>query len=173
MKDEEKLYLAIKSNSQAKIEKAFKDIYYQYFGLLSFIAAKYLKSNEDVEETVNDAFINFFNNINNTNFSSIKYYLVNTTKNLAINKLKANKELIPFDEKINNESYQISTNKFILDLKAFLTDEEFSLLNDYLINDYSSIELAKKYKTSSSNIRMKIKRIIKKIQTEFKGVYYE
>lgn len=172
MKDEEKLYLAIKSNSQAKIEKAFKDIYYQYYGLLSFIAAKYLKSNEDVEEIVNDAFINFFNNIN-TNFSSIKYYLVNTTKNLAINKLKVNKELIPFDEKINNESYKISTNKFILDLKDFLSDEEFSLLNDYLINDYSSIELAKKYKTSSSNIRMKMKRIIKKIQTEFKGVYYE
>ena len=131
MKDEEKLYLAIKSNSQAKIEKAFKDIYYQYYGLLSFIAAKYLKSNEDVEEIVNDAFINFFNNIN-TNFSSIKYYLVNTTKNLAINKLKVNKELIPFDEKINNENYKISTNKFILDLKDFLSDEEFSLLKIFL-----------------------------------------
>ena len=90
-----------------------------------------------------------------------------------LTEVKVNKELIPFDEKINNENYKISTNKFILDLKDFLSDEEFSLLNDYLINDYSSIELAKKYKTSSSNIRMKMKRIIKRIQTEFKGVYYE
>lgn len=173
MKDEEKLYLAIKSSNKNKLEKAFKDIYYQYYGLLSFVASKYLKSNEDVEEIVNDTFINFFNSLNNTNYTSIKYYLINTTKNLAINRLKANKDFIPFDEKINNESYKISTNKFILDLKDFLSDEEFSLLNDYLINDYSSIELAKKYKTSSSNIRMKMKRIIKRIQTEFKGVYYE
>ncbi len=49
MKDEEKLYLAIKSSNKNKLEKAFKDIYYQYYGLLSFVASKYLKSNEDVE----------------------------------------------------------------------------------------------------------------------------
>lgn len=172
MKDEEKLSLAIKSKNKNKIEKVFKDIYCQYYGLLSFIASKYLKSNEDVEEIVNDAFINFFNNLKNITFSSIKYYLT-TTKNLAINKAKIIKDVVAFDDSINENSYYVTTNKFIIDLKNFLSEDEFLLLNDYLINDFTSEELALKYKTSSSNIRMKTKRIIKRIQKEFKGVYYE
>ena len=69
---EKKLRAAIKSNNINKIEIIFEDIYYEYGKLVGFIISKYVSKKEDIEELVDDVFINFFKVLYKTKIENIK-----------------------------------------------------------------------------------------------------
>ena len=93
----DKLKKFIKENNKTKIDNLFEEIYYSYRKLVSFIIAKYVNNHMDVEDLTSDVFINFYKKIHVSEINNIKYYLVTSAKNLAINYLNKKEIYIEFD----------------------------------------------------------------------------
>ena len=129
MNYEKELKKALISDDRILLEKVFEEIYNEYHNLIIYIVSKYINNELDIEEILNDVFFYFFKNIFKTEMTNIKYYLVQSAKNLTINHLKKLSPLIDFlddkhrYEKIIFESY-IENNDFFLTeeqrLKAYL-----------------------------------------------------
>ena len=56
---EKRLEKAIASKNVQKIEIVFEEIYYEYGKLVGFIISKYVYNKSDIEELVDDVFVNF------------------------------------------------------------------------------------------------------------------
>ena len=97
MNYEKEIIKAIKKNDLVKIEEVFEKIYFEYGKLVGFIISKYVTKKEDIEELVNDIFLKFSSVLFDIKLDNIKYYLVVSAKNAAINFLKKK------DNKLNIE----------------------------------------------------------------------
>lgn len=163
---------ALDSKDKQKIEKVFERIYDTYHGLISYCLCQYIKTPEDIEEVLNDVFINFFNRLNSIEIKSIKYYLVTSAKSKALDLIKKNKknDHIPLDDNI--AAIENDNNKFWIlydEIKQYLSTEDFYIFEEYVINDKASIEIARTLNTSAGNIRTRIHRILKRIKTHYGG----
>ena len=108
MSIENRLVNALERVDQSKIESIFKEIYDSNYKLVYFCVANFVKNKLDIEEIVNDVFINFYNHVNNINIEgSIKYYLTRSAKNSCLNflKKKERKELSIESKYIENSTY--------------------------------------------------------------------
>lgn len=85
---EQKLKHAIKSNDINKIHIVFDEIYRLYGRLVYFKIMQYIDNKLDVEDLTQDVFVSFYNNIKYIEVLNIKYYLVVSAKNKALNYLK-------------------------------------------------------------------------------------
>ncbi len=72
--------------------KAFRSIYEEYSKLIRFVAGKYLDVEADVDDVVIESFVSLYES--RKKVRDIKYYLVTTAKNKAINLLKKRKREI-------------------------------------------------------------------------------
>lgn len=78
--------------------KIFRRIYEQYVGLMLFIASKYLKSQNDIEDVVQDVFATFYRDRATIEKpSSLKSWLVMATRNKAIDVLRKRKNEVSVD----------------------------------------------------------------------------
>lgn len=156
----------LKSNDEEKIRYSFNCVYNQYYKLVCFCISQYVKNKQDVEELANDTFISLFNNITNLQESkNLKYYILVTAKNNAINFLKKNEHYttMPEEQLINIPYHQnFESNMLINRLKAILTQEEIDILINHLIYGYSFKEIAKYENKSINTITSKYRRSIKK-----------
>lgn len=163
---EQKLKLALKSKDSSKIHVVFEEIYYSYGKLVYFTIMQYVKNNMDVEDLTQDVFLNFFNNLLKTEIKNIKYYLVVSAKNKAINFIKANQGKIVLDENIVYEQEQSDFNKnysiIILDMKKYLNEYEIDIIIQRAVYDCSFKELANKYGKSINTIISTYHRAVKK-----------
>lgn len=163
---EKKLRAAIKSNNINKIEIIFEDIYYEYGKLVGFIISKYVSKKEDIEELVDDVFINFFKVLYKTKIENIKYYLVTQAKNASINFInkKSNKidyiydESIIFNEIDNKSKYY----EIINEMKHYLDENEINIIILHTIYNYTFDEIASKLSKPLSSIASTYRRAIKK-----------
>lgn len=174
---EKQLADALHSGDKKRIERIFHKIYMEYYGLVSFCIANYISNPLDVEEDANQVFLNFFNQLSTTTFSSIKYYLVQSAKHLAWNRLRREKEDIILDENLIYKKQALAPAsikhcELIEDLKTILTQEEYALLISYVLEDKSSKELAKELGITPESVRMKYHRILKKIRKALGGKEY-
>lgn len=179
MSVEIRLVDALKSNDSKKIEKIFKEIYDANYKLVYFCVAHYVKIKEDIEEIVNDVFINFYNHLNNIKIEgNIKYYLTRSAKNACLNYLKKNeRKEVSIEQKFLEQKsaiqYQYVDNSFIEKIKKIITDEEFEILFNHVILGVSLKEIATFKNTSSNTIKSKYRRTLKKLQKQLGGKYYE
>ena len=67
MSIERRLVDALKSKNSMKIERVFLEIYNANYRLVYFCITHFVHVKEDIEEIVNDVFINFYNHIDNIN----------------------------------------------------------------------------------------------------------
>ena len=88
---ETKLIKALKSNNENIIHDVFNEIYDEYKKLVYKQISFYVKNNYDCEELTQDTFISFFNNLNKIKIINIKYYLLVSAKNKALDHLKKKK----------------------------------------------------------------------------------
>ena len=95
---ENKLKRALNSNDINKIHEVFDEIYSTYGRLIYFKISQYVDNKLHVEELTQDVFVSFYNNIMNSEIINIKYYLVISAKNKAIDYLKTKKENVIFDK---------------------------------------------------------------------------
>lgn len=163
---ERKLKLALKSNDSSKIHLVFEEIYYAYGKLVYFTIMQYVKNNMDVEDLTQDVFLHFFNNLLKTEIKNIKYYLVVSAKNKAINFIKANQGKIILDENLVYEQEQKECNenyfKIISNMRQHLNNYEIDIIIQHTIYDYSFKDLANKYNKSINTIISTYHRAIKK-----------
>lgn len=148
---EKKLKYAIKSNDLTKIHNIFDEIYVMYGKLVYFKIAQYIDNKHDIAELTQDVFISFYNNIFNVDISNIKYYLIISSKNKAIDYLRRKKEIIIINDDIIDEQEDVVTTNIeyeeIIDkMKLFLTEFEIELIIKHNIDGYTFKELSNQYK---------------------------
>ena len=88
MKLETKLKHALRSKNEDKIHTIFEEIYVTFGKLIYFKILQYVPNFADAEELTQDVFVSFYNNIYYSEISNIKYYLVTSAKNKAIDYIK-------------------------------------------------------------------------------------
>lgn len=168
----DKLKKFIKENNKAKIDDLFEEIYYSYRKLVSFIIAKYVNNHMDVEDLTSDVFINFYKKIHVSEINNIKYYLVTSAKNLAINYLNKKEIYIEFDDNFvyECEQYNGGLDKYyeLIDyLKTLVSEFELEIILKHLVYDYTFKDLSTIYDKPLKSIYSIYSRAIKKIK---KGV---
>lgn len=170
MKLETKLKIVSKSNNKEKIETIFNEIYYEYSKLVYFIISGYIKNPLDIEELVDDVFLNFYKKIPTNTFSNIKYYLTTSAKNTSINFVKSKShhnyifdETCIFsciDKNLSNDLFE----DYIIDMKQYLTNQEIEIILQHAVYDETFKSLACKFKTKTSTIASKYTRAIRKFK---------
>jgi len=180
MSIERRLVDALKNSNLQKLEEIFKEIYDANYKLVYFCVTHYVQIKEDIEEIVNDVFINFYNHLNNIKIEgNIKYYLTRSAKNACINYLKKNKnkEILLDTRELSNVSYvqyEYQDNMFINKIKKILSEEEFDIIFDHVVIGFTLKEIAKKINISPNTIKSKYHRALKKVKKAFEGeVLYE
>lgn len=160
----------LKSPSKDVVEKAFNIVYKEYSYLVFYVIFQIVKDNDLALELTNETFTNFFINKDNIKSSkNIKYYLVTTGKNLAINKIKKDSRIIELNDNYTyEESMTDDFNSYIEKFKEFLTKEEIDLIVYHLLYDFSFKEIAKSKQTTVNVISSKYKRTIDKIKKHYK-----
>lgn len=170
MKLEERLKHALRSNDTTKIHKVFNDIYEMYHKLIYFIIAKYVNDSEDIKDLVQETFISFYNNLN-YEIKNIKYYLIVSAKNKAINfNLKYNKIILDEDfvyNAVDIKESSLDYQKIIEEMKKILTDLEIEIILQHTIYNLKFIQIANKYDLNVNTVISMYRRAIKKFK---KGV---
>lgn len=166
---EQKLKHAKRSNDIDKIHSVFNEIYITYGKLVYFKISQYVNNKLDVEELTQDVFVNFYNNVVNNEIHDIKYYLLVSAKNKAIDFLKKKKELLILDDKIIFEKEQDITNNIeyeevVEKMKTFLNDFEIEIIIKHNINDKSFKQLSIEYKKPLNTILSIYHRALKKFK---------
>ncbi len=169
MNYEKELTKAIRKNDIARIEELFEGIYLEYGKLIGFIISKYVSKKEDLEELVNDVFLQFSRVLFDIKLDNIKYYLVVTAKNTAINflKRKDNKLDVEYNEEyiVNKKEEQVDNSKYyelIYEMEQYLSELEINIIILHSVYDYSFKELAIKYHKPASSINSIYHRAITK-----------
>ena len=168
MKLESKLKKSIEEKDINKIESVFEEIYNTYFNLVCFIIYKYIKRKEDIEDIATDVFINFFNRLNEIDFKNIKYYLVASANNLAINFIKSKKNRVDFIEREEIDDMVESPNSSSLvdELKEELTESDFYILYERIVNERSFKAISLDLNISYEATKKRYQRIIKKLRSK-------
>lgn len=172
MNDETKLFRALNSNRTEELNVTFKYFYQKYKPLLIFVAAQYIKSKSDIEDIVQDTFIEFFNNADKIH-SSVKSYLTMSCKNKALDFLKKQKNIDYFDieqitylQDLNNVCENNFVNddliQIIEDMNKTMSKEEINIVFLHLIYNFKFEEIALKLKQNTMTIKTKYYRALKK-----------
>ena len=179
MSVERRLVNALERLDQSKVESIFKEVYDSNYKLVYFCVANFIKNKLDIEEIVDDVFINFFNHINNINIEgSIKYYLTRSAKNACINfiKKKERKEVSVDTRYLENMTYielKYNDNSIFNEIKKVLDEEDYTIIFNYFVMGYSLVEIASLMNVSKNTIKSKYRRSLIKLKKELGGKCYE
>lgn len=172
---ESELHTAITRGDHEHLLCIFEQIYSEYYKLVFFLIGKYIDDNEIVKDLVDETFINFYNNVSSLK-TSIKYYLLRSAHNLAINYLQKNRKNVQFaDEDISNlviDSSQykshISYTELVSDLLKVLSDKEVNIILLHVVEGYSFKELEQLVGIKSKTLNKVYERAIKKYRSSRK-----
>lgn len=162
-----KLKKAIDSEDCEKLNLIFEDIFNTYKGLICFIIAKYIQSQDDIDDLLQDTFLDFFNHAEHVT-ASIKSYLAIMAKNKAINFLKTRKrydvmdaqdlELCTADEVKDDYLY----SSVLEVLKEGLADLDYKIIYHHLLDNITFKELSIQFNLKESTVKSKYFRAIQK-----------
>ncbi len=158
------------SPSRVKMEEAFNNIYKEYSYLVFYISFKIVKQYDIAENITNETFMKFYLNKDKIKkVDSIKYYLVNTSKNLSINYYNSQKKICSLNEEITftkkeENQYQEYLEKF----KDFLNEEEMELIVYHLLYGFTFKEIAKMKNVSINTLFSKYKMALNKVRKHYK-----
>ena len=159
---------ALKSNSIDNIHNVFSKIYSFYSRLVYFTIMKYVDNQSDIEELTQDVFVDFFNNLDNK-IDNIKYYLLTSAKNKAIDYLKSKKHNIEYTDfsqfrNIEDDSINKNYDNLLSAFKNYLSDFEIDILIQHIIYDLTFKELSTIYNKPLNTIKTIYLRAKKKIK---------
>ena len=167
---EKKLEKALKKKNITEIDYVFEEIYNQYYNLIVYIVSQKIKNNNDVEELVNDIFVNFYTNCIKKKIDNIKYYLVKSSQNICIDYMRKNKICYEYNEEyINNynENNEIVLYDEVMELlEKYLSKDEIQIILLHHLDGYSLKEISNRLNKPYSTIVSKYDRAIKKFKKE-------
>lgn len=146
--------------------KAFRSIYEEYSKLIRFVAGKYLDVEADVDDVVIELFVSLYES--RKKVRDIKYYLVTTAKNKAINLLKKRKREIS-TESDAFEQYASGSREYseiVSQIYAIVGKTDGDILIAHIVEGYSLKELALRYEISLSAMKSRYRRSIAKLNSE-------
>ena len=154
-----KLQNAIRRGDQAEIYSVFCSIYHKYCRLVGYIVSKYVHNVSDVEELVDDVFVNFSREIFATQIKNIKSYLATSAKNSAVDFVRKTQRLPHFvyDEfYLQNQAYVPTDgtdyNDLVVQLAKCLSVEETNVLLLNALHGYSFAEISQKLNKPKSTV---------------------
>lgn len=168
---EKRMKRAIKSNDIRIIHEVFEEIYVTYGKLVYFKIMQYVSNKLDVEELTQDVFVSFYNNLKCTDILDIKYYLVASAKNKAVDFIKKKKVVLQSDDRVIFETEDIVDNYMEYDdiieiMKCFLNEFEIEIIIKHIIDDLSFKQLSIQYKKPLNTIISIYHRALKKFKKE-------
>ncbi|MCW3162538.1 RNA polymerase sigma factor [Chryseobacterium oryctis] len=155
---------------QCNNRNAQRKVYEKMSGKLYSVCRRYLKSEEDIEEVLADAFYKIFTKMNQLqNPDTFEFWAKKIAVNECLQKLRANKELyISLDEhhfesaEINGDN--ISFEKDILNLLNFLPEGCRAIFNLFAIEGYPHKEIAVMLSISEGTSKSQLNFARKKLQ---------
>ena len=99
----------------------------------------------------------------------MKYYLISSVKNKAINELKRRQRFVTLDDyydyfSVSSVQQETEAKVVMEQLLESMTDEEKQLFNLYIIENMTSAEVAEILKMNSNTVRTKWNRLLAKIK---------
>lgn len=152
---------------KAKEEKAFEQLYKQYYRVLFGIALRYSKAKEEAEDVLQESFIKLFNSIDTySGKGSFEGWMKRIVQNTAINNYRSRTK---FDLHIDitNMEHELSDDNFTTVFDAFDVKELVVLLNQlpdgyrmvinlYYIDEYTHKEIALLLKISEGTSKSQL-----------------
>lgn len=151
----------------------YEKYYITYKNLVGYIISLYVNKKEDIEDLIEDVFIDFFNNYENINTNK-KTYLISISKNKSINFLKKN-QLIDQKYQIDENSLYVpleTTNleyfKLLEIMKKNLDELSINIILKHINDDLSFKELSFLFNLKETTIKTKYYRGLKIINKYYK-----
>ncbi len=172
MTDEKRLFRAINSNRKEEPEATFNYIYHKYKPLVIFIAAQYIKNEADIEDIVQETFIELFNDLESIK-TTIRSYLTVCCKHNALDFLKKNKMishednevLLSYDDNPVSDYSELAYsgfNELINNMKNYLSEEDINIILLHLIDELKFDDIALKLNQNPRTIKTKYYRALDK-----------
>ncbi len=178
LKLETTLIKALKKGQKEEIKEVFEEIYNKYYKLVYFCLTKYFTNQEIIEDITNDVFVLFFENADKVQ-KSIKYYLLKTAHNRALNILSSRHNNVVFDENDviyhNDNQDHLNTAYYCLvhDLSLALSSKEVDIIISHAVDGYTFKEMEEIYHMKAKAINKVYERALKKFRNSERGKQYE
>lgn len=161
------IYLQLIEDHEEKCK--FERLYHKYHRLMYAVAKSILKSDQDAEDAVHQAFLYIAENlgrVRDIDSSETKVYLIVITEHKAIDILRDNARLAPaqIEEEIAGVSFAPPSESALDGALAGLPARYREAILLRYAYGYSTKELAKLYKTSPGNVQRLLWRAKKALQ---------
>ena len=162
------------SISTSEMNYSFNLIFKKYSKLVYYVAFDILKDDDETKDIVNETFMKMYENRRKfMSESSLKYFLLVSAKNLAINRYNKLKNHLPYDDDISSSKEDIESNSnisiYLEKFKEILDEKEYRYLVLHLLYEFSFKEIAKTYDLTTSQVSSKYRRALEKLKSFYKG----
>ncbi len=148
---------------------SFNLIFEKYRYLVYYVSYDVLKNEEESKDIVNETFLKMYENRRSfLNETKLKYFLMVTAKNLAINRYNKLKNYLSYSDDISGEN-DSELSLYLEKFKDVLDEEEYKYLVLHIIYEFSFREIAKANKLTTSQVSSKYQRGIKKLRDFYGG----
>ncbi|MCQ2772776.1 MAG: sigma-70 family RNA polymerase sigma factor [Bacilli bacterium] len=161
MKDELRLKLSL--GNPKSLKETYEYLFNEHKGLVAFIASCYLSSKDDIDDVIEDAFLELFNNPDKVK-SSIKGFLSGHAKGKALTRLKEIQkvDLIEDDTLLGVVNSDIEHALLIDQLKEVLKDNEFNIIVMHLLDDLTFKEVGSRLNIKENTVKTTYFRALEK-----------
>ncbi len=150
-------------------DDSFNLIFEKYRYLVYYVSYDVLKNEEESKDIVNETFLKMYENRRSfLNETKLKYFLMVTAKNLAINRYNKLKNYLSYSDDISGEN-DSELSLYLEKFKDVLDEEEYKYLVLHIIYEFSFREIAKANKLTTSQVSSKYQRGIKKLRDFYGG----
>lgn len=157
-----------------KLKKGRREYFDEFYGLTKtsvyFTARSFFADEFFIEDVMQESYYSFLNNLYKVEGNPLPY-LIEITKNKALDKLKKNKKT---DYSVEIETLNIAEEEPekdfpLLDyMKKRLSEEEYFILEKTVILGYRRVEVAKMLNKPVSTVNRKYHDVIKKVKKLYK-----
>ncbi|HNW57683.1 MAG TPA: RNA polymerase sigma factor [Bacteroidales bacterium] len=164
--------------------KAMKELYNNYSGYLTAVCSRYIDSNDDVRDILQESFIKIYNNINKFEYrgnGALKAWMTRITVNESLKQLKSNEQLelikptwdLPDVIEDDDPDFDDMPSSVILDMIRSLPQGYRTVFNLYVFEEKSHKEIASILRIAESSSASQFHRakgiLVRKIR-EYKSI---
>ncbi|MDY6094181.1 MAG: sigma-70 family RNA polymerase sigma factor [Candidatus Enteromonas sp.] len=164
---ESRLKQALKLGNSDAIKQCCSEAFEAYERLVFHVAYQVLRNEEMAKDALIEAFLSFMSNLNSLEFSSVKYYLVKASKQIAMRMLCKNGLQVEYDGDIatkGQSEVDICAKLDVESALACLDDEERKIVILKIEYGYKFKEIGEELGISENAASSKYTRSIKKMK---------
>ncbi len=165
---EDKLAAAVSSHDYDSTMLCYEEAFHLYAPLLFFVAMQMLPCVADAEEAANETFASFIHQSSKVKIVSIKYYLVQTVKRIAIRMRDKSTSSVEYNDEIVSELSLRDCNAESIDIEtalSSLSQEERAIVLYKDFYGYKFKEIGEKLGISENSASSKYTRSFSKMRT--------